>query len=85
MCSMLRSVVVIVKMLMVICVDDFKLVGPKENLENKFADTVVLFFLNHWAYNVNRSNCISLLERIANDKDVKLIIKKVEYLINKIK
>ena len=50
------------------CDINYKLCVPKENLAKQCADTVVLFFLNHWTYNVNRSNCISLLERIAKGK-----------------
>ena len=57
------------------CDINYELCVPKETVEKNCVDTVVLFFLNHWDYNVNRSNCISLLERIAKDKDVNLIIK----------
>lgn len=35
---------------------------------------VVLFFLNHWDYNVDRKGCLNLLKRIAGE-NVELIIK----------
>lgn len=35
---------------------------------------VVLFFLNHWDYNVDRKSCLNLLKRIASE-NVELIIK----------
>jgi hypothetical protein len=36
---------------------------------------VVLFFLNHWEYNVDRDRCLGLLSLIAEQKSVTLIIK----------
>jgi hypothetical protein len=35
----------------------------------------VLFFLNHWNYNVDRGRCLNLLKLISREKNVKLIVK----------
>jgi len=37
--------------------------------------TTVVFFLNHWTYNVDREKCLSLLKRIAGQEDTQLVIK----------
>ncbi len=51
-----------------ICIEEFR--RPK--LDTKL---VVLFFLSHWVYNVDRKLTLSLLRRIAERTDAKLMIK----------
>tara|TARA_Y100001934_G_scaffold282663_1_gene397533 strand:- start:1794 stop:3011 length:1218 start_codon:yes stop_codon:yes gene_type:complete len=48
------------------------------NKQTAFRDgqnLVVLFFLNHWNYNVDRERCLNLLKAISEEKEVTLIIK----------
>jgi len=52
------------------CVANTKQVAYGDN-----RNLVVLFFLNHWTYNVDRDRCLGLLSLIAEQKSVTLIIK----------
>jgi predicted glycosyltransferase len=47
----------------------------EEDEIDKIAAYVVLFFLPHWDYQVSRENCISLLEKIAQQQNMILCIK----------
>ena len=47
----------------------------KKIIYGDHSNLVVLFFLNHWDYNVDRGRCLSLLKMIAQEKSIKLIIK----------
>jgi len=52
------------------CVANTKQVAYGDN-----RNLVVLFFLNHWEYNVDRDRCLGLLSLIAEQKSITLIIK----------
>ncbi len=43
--------------------------------KNDLRGIIVVFFLNHWTYNVNRESCLSLIRKIAKEQDTQLVIK----------
>ena len=53
-----------------LCID-----ANKKTIYRNTQNLVVLFFLNHWNYNVNRERCLNLLNAIAKEKEVTLVIK----------
>jgi hypothetical protein len=54
---------------------NYALCTNQQTEKNDLKGNIVVFFLNHWTYNVNRESCLSLIRKIAKEQDTQLVIK----------